>query len=211
MRISRHYSSQHFNEENSHLFEARLALFEDRIRGWFHDQARILEKASDHAGFVLLLIAIGYVENYAIYWKGKDSDNHSKEFFRDAFRDIFPRELQPQNEQHQEFLNELDEETKRQILDEAADEIYRQVRCGLFHIGMTRKKVILSNKFDAVDAVANINPETGDFEIALIKINPHKMLNEIENHFSTYLMRLRNPQEEELRENFNRSWERIHG
>jgi len=86
MRISRHYSDHHVNED---IFEMCLVVYEDQTRGWFHDQARILEKASDHAGFVLLLIAVSYIESYAVFWKGKDSRNRSQEFFRDAFQGYF--------------------------------------------------------------------------------------------------------------------------
>jgi len=35
MRISRHYSDHHVNED---IFETRLAVYEDQIRGWFHDR-----------------------------------------------------------------------------------------------------------------------------------------------------------------------------
>lgn len=66
MRISQHYSDHHVKED---IFETRLAVYEDQIRGWFHDQARILEKASNHAGFVLLLIAVSYTSHLTLYEK----------------------------------------------------------------------------------------------------------------------------------------------
>lgn len=183
MRISRHYSDHHVNED---IFEMCLVVYEDQTRGWFHDQARILEKASDHAGFVLLLIAVSYIESYAVFWKGKDSRNRSQEFFRDAFKDIFPIEA-----------------GNSAILDKAINEIYHQVRCGLFHVGVTRGKVILSGEFDHAVGI-EVNNETK--EVVRISINPHKILDTIEEHFSSYVMRLRNPDEEELRTNFNRAW-----
>jgi len=183
MKISRHYSDRHINED---IFETRLAVYEDQIRGWFHDQARILEKASDHAGFVLLLVAVSYIESYAIFWKGEDSRGRSREFFRDAFKEVFPIEAE-----------------YPETLDSAIDELYHQVRCGLFHIGITRGKVVLSGRFDrAVDL--KVDNETG--EVTRILINPHKFLDTIEEHFSSYVMRLRDPREKFLRENFDKAW-----
>lgn len=185
MRISRHYSSCHININND-VFERRLAVYEDQIRGWFHDQARILEKVSDHAGLVILLVAVSYIEGYAIFRKGQDSKGQSKEFFREAFKEIFPIEAET-----------------CQTLDNAIDELYHQVRCGLFHLGIIRHKVILSGEFDHAVEI-EMNSENG--EVQIIKINPHKLLDEVEKHFSSYVMRLRDPSEKELRENFDRAW-----
>jgi hypothetical protein len=183
MRISRHYSDYHVTQD---IFETRLAVYEDQIRGWFHDQARILEKASDHAGFVLLLIAVSYIESYAVFWKGEDSRNRSREFFREAFKDILPIEA-----------------TDPAILDNAIDDLYHQVRCGLFHVGITRAKVTLAGRFNDPVGI-EVNNETR--EVVRININPHSFLDTIEEHFSTYVMRLRDPSEEELRGNFDRAW-----
>jgi hypothetical protein len=188
MRISRHYSDDHISED---IFETRLAIYEDQVRGWFHDQARILEKASDHAGFVLLMIAISYVEGYAIFWKGENSRHRSREFFRDACKEIFP------------LTTEANGVVDDEVATRVADELYDQVRCGLFHTGMTRGKVVLSGGIDHAVAI-NVHNETG--EVVRININPHKVLDRIEGHFSSYVMRLRNPHEEELRSNFNDAW-----
>jgi hypothetical protein len=106
------------DKENTEL---RIAVYEDQVRGWFLDQARILEKSSDHGAFVLLLIILSYVEGHAIFYKGKDSRGKSSLFFRDAFKAIFA------------LRNE-----KIEILDKAINELYQQVRCGLFHTGMIR-------------------------------------------------------------------------
>jgi len=182
-RISRHYSDQHIKVAT---FETRLAVYEDQIRGWFHDQARILEKASDHAGFVLLLIAVSYIESYAIFWKGEDSKGKSKEFFRDAFKDVLPSDVKDPA-----------------VLNSAIGVLYHQVRCGLVHVGITRGKVVLSGRVNhPVDI--EVNNETG--EVVQININPHRLLDEVEEHFSSYVMRLRDPAEEELRENFDKAW-----
>lgn len=191
MHISRHYSEHHLKTDS---FETRLAIYEDQIRGWFHDQARILQRASANAGFVILLVVISYVENYAIFSKGEDSNKKSKEFFRYGFKDIFTPKLES---------GIAGDEEQKKIVNEVINEIYRQVRCGLFHTGRTREKVVLS-KLDR-PVMIEVNKGTGD--VLRIHLDPYKMLDRIEDHFSNYVMRLRDPDEKELRENFDKAYE----
>ena len=181
--ISRHYRDNHIKVDN---FETRVAIYEDQIRGWFFDQARLLEKSSDHAGFVILLVVLSYVEGHAIFYKGQDSKNSSRQFFRDAFKAIFP--LSGDNPE---------------LIDNAVDELYDQMRNGLFHTGMIRGKVVLSGQFPGpIQVVVGLPSKT----VSRIEVNPSKMLDIIENHLSYYLMRLRNAEERELRENFDKAW-----
>lgn len=187
MRISRHYSDHHLKDDNT---EVRITIYEDQVRGWFLDQARIIEKTSNHGAFVLLLVILSYVEGHAIFYKGLDSKGKSALFFRDAFKAIFPSK-----------------HSGSEILDRAIDELYNQVRCGLFHTGMIREKVILSGEFSQSFGI--IQNEKGD-DVVQIQINPHKALDEVEDHLSHYIMRLRNPEEKNLRENFNKAWDLRH-
>jgi hypothetical protein len=181
--ISRHYREDHVK---AGTFETRVAIYEDQIRGWFLDQARVLQKASDHAGFVILLVVLSYVEAHAIFYKGQDSKNSSREFFRDAFKAIFS--LSSDNPG---------------LIDVAVDELYHQMRNGLFHTGVTRRKVHLSDQFQKP-----VNIDLGPAEtVSRIEVNPTKMLETVEDHLSHYLMRLRNVEEKELRENFDKAWD----
>jgi len=181
-RISRHYSDNHLIDST---FETRVAIYEDQIRGWFHDQARILEKNSDHAGFVLLLVSLTYVEGHAIFLRGEDSKRKSPEFFRKGFKEVF----KPQG-------------PSKSIIDRAVNALYEEVRCGLFHTGMTKGKVILGRYEESVRIELN---STGQ-AVSFIQIDPHKMLDQIEAHLSSYVTRLRNPKENELRNNFDSAW-----
>jgi hypothetical protein len=183
MHISRHYRDDHIKADN---IETAITIYEDRIRGWFLDQARILDKASDHAGFVTLLVVLSYVEAHAIFYKGEDSKNHSKEFFRHAFNKVFALSGDPS-----------------QVKDDAIDELYDQMRNGLFHTGLTRGKVVISYEF--VTSV-NLKIDLSTKECVEIQVNPRLMLDAVEDHLSRYLMRLRSPEETILRENFMKAW-----
>jgi hypothetical protein len=183
MYISRHYRDDHIKSDS---FETSVSIYEDQVRGWFFDQARILDKASDHAGFVTLLVVLSYIEGHAIFFKGEDSKQRSKEFFRHAFKEIF-------------LLSGDDPKLK----DDAIDELYDQMRNGLFHTGITRGKVRLSYAYQTpVNLIIDLTTK----KCVQIEINPRLMLDGIEDHFSHYLMRLRNANETLLRENFLKAW-----
>ena len=185
--ISRHYDHTHIKADN---IETHIAVYEDQIRGWFHDQARILEKSSSDAGFVILLVVLAYIEQYAIFSKGQDSKGRSKEFFKDGFKAIFPLTSKEAN-------NPDD-------LDQVIESLYYQMRNGLFHTGMTRSKVILSG---ANEFTINVEYTPSSQSVERISVNPHAMLNTIENHLADYVMLLRNPEETQLRTNFEKAWE----
>ncbi len=183
VHISRHYRDDHIKTDN---IETAISIYEDQVRGWFLDQARILDKASDHAGFVTLLVVLSYIEGHAIFYKGEDSKNRSKEFFRNAFKKIF-------------YLSGDDS----QVRDDAVDELYDQMRNGLFHTGITRGKVRLSY---AYSTPVYLKIDLATQKCVKIEINPRLMVDVIEDHFSHYLMRLRDGDETVLRENFLRAW-----
>ncbi|MCX6817738.1 MAG: hypothetical protein NTU57_02680, partial [Candidatus Aenigmarchaeota archaeon] len=103
---------------------------------------------------------------------GSSSDRDSKAFFRRGMKRIFNLDNVP---------------------DRFIDDFYKQVRCGLFHDGMTRKKVILSGSF--VDAIK--------IEIDSISINTHKFLDKIKDDLANYLSDLRNDKNPE-KDNFER-------
>ena len=172
--------------------EDRIDVYEDRVLGWFLEPARILDKESGHAGFSVLLLAISFIEGYAMFLKGKDSKGHSREFFKVGLKEMF---------------KELETKHSQKIVDRCLDGIYEQVRCGLAHYGMTREKVSLSGDYpNPIDVVLD-----SDRNIIHIMINPHRLLNRVEEHLREYVRKLRNPKEDILRSNFENAWVLIHG
>lgn len=151
--------------------DVKISIYEDRVKGWFLDHANLL-KSYGHTGFVILQIAVSYIEGNQQFREGESSKNKSEEFFIKGMRRIFEKEDVP-----------------RSIISH----FYKQVRCGLFHNGMTGKKVFLSSAFRAV-AIRN----------SAIYINPHIFLDEIKKDFSSYIGDLKNVNNNELRENFEK-------
>jgi hypothetical protein len=181
MHISRHYRDDHIKIDN---IETAITIYEDQVRGWFLDHATNLEKSSDHVGLVTLLIVLSYIEGHAIFYRGEDSKKNSKKFFRESFIAVFGL-------------------SDNRVRDAAVDHLYQQMRCGLFHTGMTRERVRISNAYPLpVKVILN----STDSNWLMIEVNPRKMLEAVENHLSHYLMRLRDPQNTVLRDNFIKAW-----
>lgn len=141
------------NEEKT-----KIKIYEDMVNGWFLKVAERL-KQDNEAGFVILSVAVAYIEGNQQFRESKLSKNNSKKFFIKGVRRIFDKENVPEN-----------------IL---AD-YYSQVRCGLFHDGMTKKNVIISADF--ADPLRYLN--------GVIRINPHKFLDKIKADFESYIAEL---------------------
>ena len=175
--ISPHYTLSHF--ESGKVDE--IDIYEDRVVGWQLNHAKGLEhhpnkEIRQHAGFVILQICIAYVEGHMQYFNGEDSTGQSPQFFKDGIRKI--------------CLHLSDE---RVISDAWLDNLYGEVRCGLFHDGMTRRKVFLSGDYPS--SIDFHTDASGVASVKAILINPHKLLQEIHDHFRGYIDDLRNPDE----------------
>ncbi|GAH37735.1 unnamed protein product [marine sediment metagenome] len=60
------------NKLKNPTFDDYVDVYEDRVRGWLIDSARILNE-HEHAGFSVLQVALGYFEAYVIFYRGEDS------------------------------------------------------------------------------------------------------------------------------------------
>ena len=130
---------------------------------------------TNEAGFVILQIAISYIEGNQQYRKGRSSKDgrESKAFFIDGLRRIFSLKGK-----HNKTL----------------DNFYQQVRCGLFHDGMTRKLVMIDGNYN----------EPIEISAKSIKINPYKFLRCIEIDFEKYIHDLK--RDAKLQKDFLKFW-----
>lgn len=156
-------------------FETKVAIFDDRAEGWFFRVADSI--ASDGgAGYVLLQIAASQIEAIEQFRQGKSSKGQSSRVFVDGMLNTF-REAKGE---HRELLANF----------------YSAVRCGLFHDGMTKTGVVISQGYDYAFAVVR---ET-------IQINPWRFLDAVRAGLREYTTRLRDPANVALREAFERRW-----
>lgn len=151
--------------------ETKILVYEDRVKGWFLDVANELKK-NNEAGFIILQISLSYIEGNQQYREGKSSRNVSEKFFIRGMSRIFKR----RGKNYKKLLKDF----------------YKQVRCGLFHDGMTRRNVTISGEFKK-DLLFTKNE---------IKINPHKFLDTIYEDFENYIKQLKNKKNARLRKSF---------
>jgi hypothetical protein len=112
---------------NINDIDTKILIYEDRVNGWFLDIANDLKK-DGCAGFVILSIAISYIEGNQQFREGNSSERNSENFFIKGMLRIFNN-----SGLNESILKDID--------------IYDQVRCGLFHDGMARKSVHISGNY----------------------------------------------------------------
>lgn len=162
------------NEEylNTNAIDDKIKIYERQVKEWFLNRASRLLKGGDN-GFIVLMICISYIEGVQQYIDGRSSNGNSGAVFTQGLNRIFS--LNVENSKLNDF--------------------YRQVRCGLFHNGMSGNQVIISYSY----------PQPIDFsENNTIKINPKILLNEIRKDFSSYIATLKEQTNVTEREKFNR-------
>lgn len=161
--------------------KTKILIYEERVKKWFLNIAEGLKKDNE-AWFVILAIAVSYIEGNQQFREGKSSTRQSKKFFIKGMKRIFDKSDVP-----------------NQILEK----YYDQIRCGLFHDCMTRKSVTLSSESKKPISYTT-NQNNSD---CLIKINPHKFFDKIREDFENYIFQLKEGYNDELIENFEKKWQ----
>lgn len=161
---------------NPYCIDDKIYIYERQVREWFVDRAKslILRKKNN---FVVLMIAVAYIEGNEQYRRGELSDGQSKKFFRYGVQRIFG----------------FCESDTRDI-----NKLYAHLRCGLFHNGMSSDAVVLNRRLK--NAIIFSQRET-------IDINPKLFLNAVVEDFNSYLDELRDVNNTALRNNFNMMFE----
>ena len=151
----------------------KIKIFERQVNGWFLERASTLLKEEDN-GFVILMIATAYIEGIEQYRKGQSSEGNSYTFFTDGIKRIF----------------DIDSR-----YDERISNLYKELRCGLFHNGMTGPYIRIHS---------TIYKKPIDFTDGnIIKINQKLFLEKVKGDFEEYLTELRGTEHSELINNFN--------
>jgi len=182
-KINRSGENEVFDEKTNgsldpNNLDDKIKIYERQVKCWFLNRASRLLRGKNN-GFIILMIAISYIEGIEEYRSGESSNRRSNEFFKRGVQRIFSIEG---------HSNQL-------------DDFYSQVRCGLFHSGMTRNKVIITD---------DDNSQIIDFsENETIKINYRKFLNKIRNDFNRYLKILKNSENITERNNFDQMFSNL--
>jgi len=148
----------------------KLKVFTDRVEGWQLKIARDLIDRDGHAGFAVLHIVTSYIEMIAMYINGPGL-MRAKKYFEAGAKAVFP-ELHKENRRHVRwFLKSL----------------YKNLRCGLYHQGMTRSGILLSGDIRRPYEFHDLGSGASQ-----IVINPRLLVDHLAQHFASYLTTLNN-------------------
>ena len=137
----------------------KILIYERQVKGWFLEPATSFTSVANN-GFIVLMICMAYLEGVQQYIRGESSYNRSQEFFKDAIDRIYPNKFQPYQ----------------------LEDFYQEARCGLFHDGMVRGKIVISYEF---------NKSIEFTESATINVNPQKLLDDIKVDYENFIRRLK--------------------
>ena len=192
LRISPNFRRSDFR--NQLTIDDMITIFRDRTLGWQIEIALQCWSKVQHSGFAVLHILVSYFEMIAQFERGEISaPNTSRKFFKYGFLSVFD-----DFQKHTTFDRDKLENTisGKDVLDD----LYELVRCGLYHSGITKASVLLTE--DASDAVA------WEESSSRITICPPKLAQRIYDHFNQYVTRLHASNDsDEVRRRFTRRFE----
>jgi hypothetical protein len=151
-------------------FEEKLQIFERSVLGWQLEIAEIVINGSeDHhnilgSGYAVLSIVASYPEMIWQFANGCESKNRSREAFREGLAMVF---------------SSLDLTDSKSV--DALNLIYDELRCGLYHDGKARRRVILGG--DSSFPIELVG--------SLIKVNPHLLPRAFIAHFKRFVKDIR--------------------
>ena len=166
---------------NGLRLEDKIEVFIARVEGWHLGPANeMVQKQIAHRAFAILSIITSYFEMIAKYRDGFAAEGRSGHYFKEGLREVFPTMALPANEA---------------ILDA----LYDNVRNGLYHAGMTRAGVLLTN---------DISHSVGFHSAAgTLVINPDILVSDLQIHFARYAAELRDPVNSGFRTNFEKRFD----
>jgi hypothetical protein len=187
--ISPNFSAETLEGANDTI-ENRIAIYEDRIRGWLlkwleHlDDGRVDDRG--HAGFAVLQLSLTYFEAHTVFLRGQGAaPEKAAEFFRTGILEVFP-----------ELARDDDKDSILEILWKA--------RLGLFPDIVALRRSRLE---DDPDGNWAFRYDAGARVLSVCRPN---LIRRIAAHLERYVERLRDPGEVVRRKNFQKAWKAVH-
>jgi hypothetical protein len=157
----------------------KIRIYRDRMNTWFIDVAKGLLGDGPSAGdYLVFMTCLSYIEGAEQFRQGaKTPKRESKKWFINSAKRIFP-----------------------DCKDEVYERLWKEARCGLFHVGFPDGRIYLDYAFNDIPILAD-----GD----KVKINPRAFLSMVEEDFNAYVCRLEIESEMVLRQNFMTLWDEL--
>jgi hypothetical protein len=155
----------------------KINIFEDRVMGWFLKFAEKLSQDPD-AGYAILSIVLSHFEMIDLYKTGTTKD------IEDALKGKRPSE--PSKSHFFAGVDSVADFAKwpSADLENMKKRLYEAFRCGIYHAGMTRPDVLVTE----APKVTNLY----EFHGSTLIIKPRMLLSDVRHHFGAYLDGLRN-------------------
>jgi hypothetical protein len=170
-----------------------IDVFEDRINGWVLRPAESL-MSIPHGGIAAFSLSLTYFEGIARYLQGRSSKGQSQKFFVIGFLDVFRHSDLP-----------------KKLLGRVADLLYSDARCGFFHDGMFRDRILfrrLPEQILSLTLPRRNGVVDTDGKIESIVIDPAGFLMAVRRHFLAFVKSLRDTSNSAAREKFFASFKR---
>jgi len=183
MRISPNYTSEHWQKlpfPAEDAWPQAVDIFEDRIQGRFLKFISLIEKDT-FAGFVVMALDCLLIETLQQFREGvaETPKGKSKDYFV-------------------AFLTETS--FKKWFTKDKAEKFYKQIRCGILHRAETKKSSLIRTDTPLVEYTEN--------KVGLV-INRRLFHQQLEQEFKTYISKLRDPSQQELRDKFKKKMDYI--
>jgi hypothetical protein len=171
----------------------KIDVFEDQVKGWTLTHAYFLTDRTNpagahNAGFAILMLCSAYFETIESCYRGRARKRNSKMFFRSGFLKVFP-----------DLPAKAQRVVKGTLSDEVnklVDELYTEVRCGLYHGMATKTRVLIIRNHMPVTFTLH------NYSLSAIVIDPWAFLEAVGNHFVSFLKEVRDPANTSLRSSF---------
>ena len=174
----------------SGAIEDKIDVYEDKIIGWTFNHADVLASSLNpkrrHAGFAILMLCSAYFESLHSCMVGRSGP--AKEFFRKGFLEVFPNG-------GSNVLAGLPSSS----IDALLNEIYDEIRCGLYHQLAVKKRVAITRRGKPI----RIKLDATNFVEEML-LNPWAILEAVKDHFKTHIAKLRDPSQTAMRANFTK-------
>ena len=165
----------------------KVEIFYEQVYGWQLNIADKLVNGNDsiaHADFACLQIVLSYFEMISKYHEGDTSTHGSKRHFKKGVKRVYPNVFAGQPN-----------------IDDLLDRLYVGARCGLYHMGMTKPKLIVYSQAPSI---------AYDDQKDIIAINTHSLTVELKTDLASYRDDLKDSSNTTLRSNFEAVFDNDH-
>jgi len=170
----------------------KITIFCEQTLGWQLDIADACINGGlevmRHSGYAVLLIVLSYFEMIAEMkglspFGGKGSQGKFNAGVLDVFREL--------------------SSSGPDVRDNVLKILYVSGRCGLYHEGRVRGRIIISGDFQG--------PLVYEPHNRILGINPHKLVPKLKAHLEEYILALKGPDGTDLRKCFEQNFNRMSG